>query len=271
MTDHFPTSRRALIYLATAFGITWVSWGVLAVLTQAQITAYGNGLYMSLYVLGGLGPTIAAYIAVWRTPETASLREFNQRVLRWRVRPVWYLLALGLPIALGFMAIGVAVALKPALAASVSFKSWYLFPLYFLMTIVGGGLEEFGWRGITQEEWGRVIGPIRAALLIGPIWALWHVPLFFLPGVAQYHASFAQFLVGIMGNALLFGWLYSRTRSILLCVFMHAASNAVVMMGVSVPSGMGMSIVGPCLALGVGALLFLSHGRRVEDKDATAL
>jgi membrane protease YdiL (CAAX protease family) len=99
-------------------------------------------------------------------------------------------------------------------------------------------------------------------LLIGPIWALWHLPLFFLPGVAQYHASFALFLVGIMGNALLFGWLYSRTRSILLCVFMHAASNAVVMMGVSIPSGMGMSVVGPCLSLCVGALLFLSTGKR---------
>ena len=267
MTEHFPASRRALVYLATAFGITWLAWGILAVLAQQGVTHYAAWPYMSLYVLGGLGPTLAAYVAVWRTPEQAPVSEFNRRVLRWRVRPVWYLAALGLPAALGFIAIGIAVALKPALAAAVSFKPWYQFLLYLLMTIIGGGLEEFGWRGITQDEWGRAIGPLRAALLIGPIWALWHLPLFFLPGVAQYHANFALFLAGEFGTALLLGWLYTRTQSILLCVLMHAASNAVVMMGVFVPSGMGMGLVGPCLGLAVGVLLFLSTERRPENHE----
>ncbi|QNK02401.1 type II CAAX endopeptidase family protein [Dyella telluris] len=268
MTEHFPASRRALVYLAVTFGITWVAWGVLAALAQRQITRYGTWPFMVLYVLGGLGPTIAAYIAVRHTPEQAPMSEFNRRVLRWRVRPVWYLLALGLPVALGFMAIGIAVALKPALGAAVSFKPWYLFPLYLLMTIVGGGLEEFGWRGITQDEWARSIGPLRAALLIAPIWALWHLPLFFLPGVAQYHGNFALFLAGQFGIALLLGWLYTRTQSILLCVLMHAASNAVVMMGVFVPTGMGMGLTGPCLGLAVGLLLFLSMGSRANGQDA---
>jgi len=268
MTDHFPASRRALIFLAAAFGITWSAWGLLVLLAQTHVTRYGELPYMMLYVLGGLGPTIAAYVAVWRTRESSSLAEFHRRVFRWRAHPAWYVLAIGLPAALGFMAIGVAVALKPTLGAAVAFKPWYLFPGYVLVCIVGGGLEELGWRGITQDEWGHVLGPIRAALLIGPIWTLWHLPLFFLPGVAQYHANFAMFLIGVMANALLFGWLYSRTRSILLCVFTHAASNAVVMMGVAVPSGQGMTIVGPCLSLCVGGLLFLSYGRRREDHGA---
>ncbi|MET3651547.1 CPBP family intramembrane glutamic endopeptidase [Dyella japonica] len=267
MTEHFPTSRRALVYLAAAFGISWMAWGALVALVQAQLTSYGRWSFMTLYVLGGLGPTIAAYVAVWRTRGESPLREFNHRVLRWRVKPVWYLMALCLPAVLGFIAIGVAVALKPALGEAVSFRPWYLFPLYFLMTIIGGGLEELGWRGIAQEEWGRSIGASRAALMIGPIWAVWHLPLFFLPGVAQYHASFALFLVGVMGNALLFGWLYCHTRSILLCVFMHAASNAAVMMGVAIPSGMGMALIGPCLSLCVGALLFLSGGKRASSQE----
>ncbi|WP_109126753.1 type II CAAX endopeptidase family protein [Dyella sp. C11] len=269
MSEQFPASRRALIFLAVAFGITWLAWWALVALAQAGFTTYGRWPFMTLYVLGGLGPTIAAYVAVYRTREEAPLSEFNRRVLRWRVSPAWYLLALGLPLALGFMAIGVAVALKPELATGVAFKPWYLFPLYLLMTIIGGGLEEFGWRGIAQEEWGRAIGSIRAALLIGPIWTLWHLPLFFMPGVAQYHASFAMFLIGVMGNALLLGWLYSRTRSILLCVLMHAAMNAATMMGVGVPSGFEMSIIGPCLNLCVGALLFLSSGRRAAHSEAT--
>jgi len=270
MTEHFPASRRALLYLAGAFGITWAAWGMLVLLAQQHLVIYGTWPFMSLYVLGGVGPTLAAYLAVWSTPAQAPLSQFNGRVVRWRVRPVWYLVALGLPVALGFMAIGIAVALKPALGAALSFKPWYLFPLYLLMTIIGGGLEELGWRGIAQDEWGHAMGPMRAALLIAPIWALWHLPLFFLPGVAQYHASFALFLAGEFGIALLLGWLYTHTRSILLCVLMHATSNAVVMMGVFVPSGMGMGLAGPCLGLAVGVLLFLSTGRLSENDDSAA-
>lgn len=230
-------------------------------LAQAHATAYGEWPFMTLYVLGGLGPTIAAYAAVYLTRAQGPLREFNQRVLRWRVRPVWYARAIGLPIALAFVAVGIAVALRPDVSSHIAIKPWYLFPLLLAMTIIGGGLEEFGWRGISQEAWGPALGQARAALLIGPIWALWHLPLFFLPGVSQYHGHFALFLVGVMGNALLFGWLYSHTRSILLCVLMHAATNAIIMLGVIVPSGHGLSLISPCLGLAVGGLLFLSHGR----------
>lgn len=268
MTTAFPSSRRALVFLAAAFAITWVAWGTLVVLANAHTTAYGQWLYMTLYVLGGLGPTIAAYIAVCRTRPQAPLREFNQRLLRWRVTPPWYVVALAVPVMLAFMAIGVAVALRPALWGLVEIKPWSAFPMLFAMMIIGGGLEELGWRGIAQEEWGRAMGDSRAALLIGPIWAVWHLPLFFLPGVSQYHAHFPLFLLGVMGNALLFGWLYSHTRSILLCVFMHAATNATIAMGVMIPAHQGLSLIGPCLSLGVGALLFLSSGKPVAQADS---
>ncbi|WP_158543498.1 CPBP family intramembrane glutamic endopeptidase [Dyella solisilvae] len=261
MSQLLPSSRRALLYLVTAFAITWVAWWSLVALSQAGLTRYGQWPFMSLYVIGGLGPTIAAYVAVCLTRSSDVLREFNRRVLNWRVGPPWYLFALGLPIILGFVALGVAVALRPSVMEAIAIRPWYVFPLLLAMTIIGGGLEEFGWRGILQEEWGPVIGPARAALLIGPIWAVWHLPLFWMPGVSQYHGQFAPFLLGVMGNALLFGWLYSGTRSILLCVLMHAATNAVTMLGVAVPTGVGLSLIGPGVSLAVGALLFLARGR----------
>lgn len=270
MAELIPFSRRAWVFLALAFCISWCAWGALILLAQAQATTYGEWPFMTLYVLGGLGPTIAAYVAVYLTRTEAPLREFNQRVLRWRVRPVWYVVAIGMPIVLAFVAVGIAVALHPVVWGQLLIKPWYVFPLLFAMTIIGGGLEEFGWRGVAQEAWGPVLGQARAALLIGPIWAIWHLPLFFLPGVSQYHGHFGPFFVGVVGNALLFGWLYSQTRSILLCVFMHAATNAIVMLGVVVPSGHGMSLISPCLVLAVGGLLFLSLGKRGSPAVAGA-
>ncbi|WP_130620268.1 CPBP family intramembrane glutamic endopeptidase [Dyella amyloliquefaciens] len=270
MAELVHLRRRAKVFLAFAFGISWCAWGTLILLAQAQATAYGEWPFMTLYALGGLGPTIAAYVSVCLTRREAPLREFNQRVLRWRVRPVWYVVAIGLPIALAFVAVGIAVALHLAVSSQLAIKPWYVFPLLFAMTIIGGGLEEFGWRGVTQDAWGPILGQARAALMIGPIWAIWHLPLFFLPGVSQYHGQFGPFLVGVVGNALLFGWLYSRTRSILLCVFMHAATNAIVMLGVVVPAEHGMSLISPCVVLAVGALLFLSFGKRGSPAIAEA-
>jgi len=262
MAELISSRRRVRLFLSLAFGISWCAWGALVFMSQHQATAYGEWPFMSLYVLGGLGPTIAAYGAVYLTRAESPLREFNQRVLRWRLRPAWYAVAIGMPIVLAFVAVGIAGALHPAAWGQLAIKPWYVFPLLFAMTIIGGGLEELGWRGIAQEAWGLVLGQARAAWLIGPIWAVWHLPLFFLPGVSQYHGQFGPFLVGVVGNALLFGWLYSRTRSILLCIFMHAASNAIVMLGVVVPAGHGASLISPCLALAVGGLLFLSSGKR---------
>ncbi len=268
MQATFSISRRARIFLVTAFALTWVAWGSLILLARMRVTSYGQWPYMTLYVLGGLGPTIAAYVAVCRTPEQAPLREFHQRLLRWRVPFAWYPVAIGLPIALAFVAVGTAAALRPSLLAAVSIKPWYLFLSLFPMMMVGGGLEELGWRGVAQEEWGRSVGHGRAALLIGPIWAVWHLPLFFLPGVAQYGGNFALFLLGVMGNALILGWLYSRTRNILLCIFFHASWNTMMTLGVAIPHGHGVSLVGPCLSLGVGTLLFLAAGQKREHAAA---
>lgn len=269
MQATFSISRRVLIFLVTAFALTWAAWGSLILLARMQVTSYGQWPYMTIYVLGGLGPTIAAYVAVCLTSAQAPLREFHQRLLRWRVPIVWYPVAIGLPIVLALAAVGIAAALRPALIAAVAIKPWTLFLSLFPMMMVGGGVEEFGWRGIAQEEWGRSMGQGRAALLIGPVWAIWHLPLFFLPGVAQFGGNFALFLLGIMGNALILGWLYSRTRSILLCIFFHASWNAMMALGVTIPHGHGMSLVGPCLGLAVGALLFLAGGPKQEHAAAT--
>ncbi|MCK2372907.1 CPBP family glutamic-type intramembrane protease, partial [Escherichia coli] len=75
-------------------------------------------------------------------------------------------------------------------------------PLFGMM-LVGGGVEELGWRGIAQPELARRHGPLPAALVVGLVWALWHLPLFHIPGVSQYGGSFPHFAAGVFGSALL--------------------------------------------------------------------
>jgi membrane protease YdiL (CAAX protease family) len=100
-------------------------------------------------------------------------------------------------------------------------------------------------------------------VLAGLIWSLWHLPLFFLPGVGQYGTNFPVFATGLVGGALILAWLYGRTESILLCILFHASWNAVAALGLAIPSGRrlpalldaGLKVVVGVLLLAVGSAM----------------
>ena len=262
-------SRRLLVFLIVCFSVTWSAWGILGWLARAQQLVYGQWPFMLLYVLGGLGPMIGAYVAVLSTSSQAPLREFHQRLFRWRVAGWWYAVAIGLPVVLAIASTMIAVLFRPDLSSALSIRPWYMFVPLLAVMIVGGGLEEPGWRGIAQPEIARTTGSAKAALLVGLVWALWHVPLFFLPGVSQYGSNFPVFALGVVGMALMLGWLYSRTASILLCVVFHAAANAITALGVAIPREAGhLTLLSPCLHVLIGVVLLLAAWARSDDRVA---
>ncbi len=117
-------------------------------------------------------------------------------------------------------------------------------------------MEELGWRGIAQPEMERSLSRPVAAVLVGLIWALWHLLLFVLPGVAQYGTNFPVFAVGVVGNAMMLAWLYGRTESILLCIVFHATLNVVATLGLAIPANRhSQAVLDACLRVVVGALL----------------
>ena len=78
----------------------------------------------------------------------------------------------------------------------------HIHPLYmivplFLSMVIGGGLEEFSWRGVLVYQL-RKTNPVFISLGVGLIWAVWHIPPFFLGGVGRYHANVLAFLITII-------------------------------------------------------------------------
>jgi uncharacterized protein len=254
-------SRRFFIYVIAVFAITWGAWWTLVALAHNDVVSYGQWPFMTLYILGGFGPLIASYISVIATREVSPLREFHRRFFRWRVSSVWYVIAFMLPIALAVAAFESGGIIDPTLLHPIS--AWYTFFLFFAITLIAGGLEEPGWRGVAQEELQKTLPPFIASIVVALFWAPWHLPLFFLSGVPQNGGNFAIFAVGVLGNSLLLGWLYSRTQSVLLCMIFHAAANAAALMGVGLPSSNGsISLIAPVLQCAIGVLLFVRRPER---------
>jgi uncharacterized protein len=249
---------RLALYLVLAFGVTWVCWWPLAFLIPPGAGVFSNATFSSLYIVGGLGPTLAALLAVSLTPREGSLSSYARSLTRWRVAREWYVAALLLPAVLAFTLELLAAWFGAQMPSFPGFHDLSRLPLIFVTMILGGGLEELGWRGVAQPMLERRLRRLSSAALVGLAWALWHVPLFFIHGVAQYGASFPLFAADVMGNAFLLAWIYGGTGSILVCVLFHAASNTSATMGLGAWDGSPqMAWIGPAVKVALGVVLIL--------------
>jgi membrane protease YdiL (CAAX protease family) len=256
------TGRRLYLYLVITFAMTWTSWWALATAFRSSDGAFAHPFSTLLFVIGALGPTVGAIVAVALTPTQGTLREYASRLFRWRISPIWWLAALAMPPVMAWLvehidllSVGSSVRAPPLQPLS---QLAMLFPLM----IVGGGLEELGWRGVAQPELERRFCPLIAAIIVGFFWAVWHLPLFFVPGTSQYGTNFGFFTLQIFGTGFITAWLYDKTRSILLCVLFHAAVNAAYAMGLEAPDVPALSpLLGCAVRLAIGLALLMSIRR----------
>ncbi len=86
--------------------------------------------------------------------------------------------------------------------------------------------EEIGWRGYALPRLAARFEFALASVLLGLIWACWHLPLFFVPGNRLFGQSFPVCVLGVTGLSVAISWLYAHTNeSLLLVMLMHSAVN----------------------------------------------
>jgi len=212
---------RATAFVTLALLCSWVPWGVLAALGGDPA---GSAVATLLWVLGGLGPGLAAVLLLWRTAGRSGLRWLWHSLRRWRVGRSGWLLLLPLPVGVvGVLLLAAAdrVVLEVDLVATLA-----LVPAFLATGVVLGGLEEVGWRGYLQPLLQTRARPFTAAALVGVVWAVWHAPLFLLEGTSQAAASVAGFTLGALALSTLFAWVWNVSGgNVLLLVLLHAAVN----------------------------------------------
>jgi membrane protease YdiL (CAAX protease family) len=258
--------RRLAIYLAATFTISWGCWWTLASQMPAGGSVSSSGLLATLYLLGGFGPAIGALIAVGATPREGPFPEYVARLTRWRVSPLWWLAVLAVPVAFAVGKEWIAIWTGGGVVRAADLAPLKRLVILLPSMILGGGLEELGWRGVAQPQLERRASRVAAALIVGVIWALWHLPLFHMAGVSQSGRNFPLFAADVLANACLLAWVYAGTRSILLCVAFHAVSNSATAMGllaIGPPTGAGAWIA-VTVKLGAAVLLLTGAPRRMD-------
>ena len=96
------------------------------------------------------------------------------------------------------------------------------------MTFLGGGQEEIDWRGYIQPILEKRYGLAIGGLILGTIWAVWHLPLWIIPGTSQSEMNFFGFLAGSIAMSYFYSWIVeSSGRRLLSGLFVHGSCNAI--------------------------------------------
>ncbi len=207
--------RRFLFY---TFATSWIIWGSLALLTQVNILKFGNAISMLLFILGGITPAICE---IWLKKKYSTKEEFKSFILNVKnpKHPVsWYILAIGLAFAACFL---------PTLWGGATMENpMYLALLELPIMIIGGGLEEIGWRGFLQPTLQKRWSPFTSTIIVGVIWAVWHLPLWFVIGSNQMNMNFLWFSLTALALSFLLTIIYLSTKSIFICIIFHTLINS---------------------------------------------
>lgn len=218
--------RRPLIsYFVLAFAWTWAFVIVFLILFPLPDIIVRT-------TPGDLGPLIAAIVMSWVVAGRPGVGRLLKSMVQWRVKLVWYAIAL-----VGIPAIYiVSIALVPGAAGSFkapSLGAVVLYPvLYLLLGTVGGPLtEEPGWRGFALPRLQRRWGPLAGTVILGLMWAAWHLPNYFRPDWATVNGGLSwsgigTFAIAAVAFSVVLTWAYNRTNgSVLIAILIHASIN----------------------------------------------
>ncbi|MFA9381763.1 MAG: CPBP family intramembrane glutamic endopeptidase, partial [Acetanaerobacterium sp.] len=202
-------------------------------------------------------PPIVSYIILRRTNVFSGFKNFLSVAFHIK-QPIMHYLMLPL-----FLLIMYVV---PVLAGRLTVTGPFYIGLVMIAPMIfGGGLEELGWRLVLQPHLERKMGFVPASLLTGGLWALWHLPLFFIQGVSQYGTNFGIFAVLCLGLAFSLAAVFYISRNIWLCILLHAMYNA--FSAVFTIDQSLLTAIGIVILQGAFAILLVSYTKRIQKKQ----
>lgn len=225
MNEKFP-----LRFFVVTFLWSWIIWlpFFLAGLGVYHLSeSISSIITMPLVMLGAFGPAVGTFYSLRTLKGKGEVRKFLKSFLSFRFGwKVWTMILLVIG------GINIISWYIPEFfdydRLSMLLPNIYIFPLYFIiMVFLGGGQEEIGWRAyilpFLESKFGIWIGNI----ILGLVWAGWHIPLWFLSGASQVYMPFIAFAIGCIGLSFFFSWVIKASGGRPLSVLIaHGAFNS---------------------------------------------
>jgi uncharacterized protein len=227
-------NHRMTLFFFIAFAISWPIWTMMIV--NSLNSQDGMGTVLDL--IAKFGPTISALVLTSLLGGRAAFKKILGTLLKWRVNVKWYLIVIIGPFVLMSLTIILESLLFGTTLPSVQILGGLVnFPLVYLFVLFANGplQEELGWRGYELPSLQKKHNPLESSLILGALWGLWHLPLFFMPGTPQrdliYPQNIALALIGFMAYTIAFTialtWVFNKTKgSVFIAMLFHASANS---------------------------------------------
>lgn len=254
------------LFIALTFALSWGFYALLWLISGGSEPIVEPG------PIGAFGPPLAAAILTWRIH--GSLSPFWSKITRWRIGAGWWMAVLVMPLAI--LAIGwVVMAIRGLPLFPDTTPQLWLMPLFLVfMLLFGGGQEEPGWRGFALPRLQAEMSALWASVIIGILWAAWHLPLFYFAGSGQANLNLVIYFPYVIAISIIHTWIYNNSGgSVLAVMFLHAMVNLIggfIPMGVIVEAEVA-TLIGAWIVAGAVLIIYgpsnLSRKHRLQISD----
>jgi membrane protease YdiL (CAAX protease family) len=216
-------------YVVLAYALSWAWWIPMAL--RGDVVCAGVG--WPTHLPGLAGPALSAVIVTTLADGRTGLADLGARLTRWRVGWGWWGLVVGTA-ALALLGVVVPLVTGGRVPAADEFARYSgigplgLAGVVAVAFLVNGLGEETGWRGFAVERLLVRFDLRTTALIIAPMWALWHLPLFWIDESFRAFGPFGivGWAVGLTAGSLVLAWMYRGSgHSILIVAGWHTAFN----------------------------------------------
>jgi len=217
------TKKPIWSFLALTFLIAWVSEGILIIVEQFDIIYGITGfIAVTMYrgITAGSAPAWAMLILLKKHGKIRGIKDFF--LLIFKAESVFKTIIITVVFFIGHFVI---VMLSGQFLGDTRLFVLTALP-WLVVGIIGGGMEEPGWRGFLQPAFEEKFHFVVATLIVGVIWAVWHIPMWFVQSIGGSYLNFFSFTIYCIGLSFVMAVLYKLTKNVFAIVLFHSWVNA---------------------------------------------
>ncbi len=155
-------NKLSKFYLGCTFFIMLICWGICVICSLNGILLNENYLLYVPYLLGGWSPTIASFLSLKKNNSILNTKDWLKNIFDFKHNIYSYVMVILLGI----------IFILPQCFISGYENGAPLFAIIVMipMMLIGGGLEEAGWRYILQPELEKEYSFTTSTLIVSIIW-----------------------------------------------------------------------------------------------------
>jgi membrane protease YdiL (CAAX protease family) len=265
-----PGIASAASFFGLVFFATWVVWVPRALESQGLLDSHwAHALGRGWTYL----PALAALLFLALTGGRRSIAELGRKLLLWRIGWRWYVVIAALPLGVALCTAALYALTGGQFSAGLPLAMDLplpLVPLIIGIRLLTDGIgEETAWRGVALPQLLRRMNAVSASLILGIVWATWHLPLIFTDGAPMADNSIALLFVLLPAEAVVYTWLHQRTHgSILAAALFHAQIGFWALASPAAEATGRPELIRVILWCAIAGVLLLKDGANLTDRHA---